>query len=386
MLSLRATVLLEKQMSQRTFLYQVNLTRDCNLRCTHCYIHSDTKAASKKMDIDSVVQIGKGIGEHMRGLGYERAEIHFIGGEPTMLGLQWFREAVPAFRSALGGGFCYDLSIVSNLISPDIVEIASLFDRVNTSWEPQTRFVSLAGLYKPALEAKWESSLLLLRQAGLVVGVTSAITRSLVEMGAQRVIEHLTKLGLTRIHFGFFIPEGDGLVHIDKNLPRFAETSQFLIDAANWAMLHRDNNPDLWINPFESLLLAIDRDEPVDDIVCPIVAGSIDINWDGNAASCLEAGGSDQPRWAGNVVKDGVAAVTQSPFFREEVARAARGAPGCITCEDFLICNAGCGVLAKYAAPDESDCHGFRRFITHVRKLHEKGARPRDIRFTGFAC
>lgn len=364
----------------KTYLYQINVTRDCNLRCTHCYIHSLVKKVSGEMERESIVKIARGIAEHMQQIGYDMAEIHIIGGEPTMLGPEYFEEVVPLIREALDDkGFGYELCLVSNLMHPEIVRFARLFDRINTSWEPVSRFP------KPKLEQKWRDSLVMLREAGIKFGVTTAVTKPVVDHGARAILERLYDVeGIKNIHFGFFIPSGDGLVNKGEIFPEFHETSAFLIEAAEWYRERRDADPDLFVNPAESMLAAIHSNEPMDDIVCPIIAGSMDIDWNGNAATCLEAGGNREAVWSGNVIKDSVANVASTDSFRRDVIKARRPNKACIGCDAYDFCRSGCGVLAKHWDPEKDlDCPGFKGFIDHMRGMHASGLRPKYDSYVG---
>jgi len=366
----------------RTYLYQINVTRDCNLRCTHCYIHSLVKKVSGRMDRGAILRIVDGIAHHMSGIDYDHAEIHVIGGEPTILGPEFFEDVVPEMRRRLDGmGFSYELCLVSNLLHRDIVRIARLFDRINTSWEPVSRFP------KPRLEQMWRDSVARLRDAGIEPSVTTSMTKPVVDLGATAVLERLCgQEGFRKIHFGFFIPSGDGLENREAIFPEFHETSAFLIEAANWYLERRASQPDLYVNPAESMLAAIHTNMPIDDIVCPIIAGSMDIDWNGNAATCLEAGGSRDAKWSGNVLDSSVAEVAASSDFRRDVIRASRPHRGCIGCDAYAFCRSGCGVLARHWNPDvDRDCPGFKGFIDYMRAMHADGARPRYLEYKGKA-
>ncbi|HCK18285.1 MAG TPA: radical SAM protein, partial [Thalassospira sp.] len=243
------------------------------------------KKASGKMSTDNFRKIFTGIAEHMAQIGYDHAEIHVIGGEPTILGLPFFEENIPVGRAALEEAaarmdkpFSFEIIMVSNLLSRDILPIANHFDRVNTSYEPETRFP------KPKLEQMWRDNLALLRDNGIDVGVTTAMTKHVINYGARTLLDYHYNQGIKQIHFGFFIPSGDGLVNRDEMFPEFVETSNFLIEAANWYFERRDDDPDLFVNPVESMLSGINSGEPLDDIVCPIIAGSMDIDWNGQTA------------------------------------------------------------------------------------------------------
>ncbi|NCQ51651.1 radical SAM protein [archaeon] len=373
---------------EKTFLYQINVTRDCNLRCTHCYIHSDIKAASKTMIGEQVISIAHGIVEHMKKINYKRAEIHFVGGEPTMLGLAFFKENILKFKEIVkNAGFDAEVMMISNLLHEDIVEIAKFFDRVTTSYEVNSRFVSLKGVYKPKLEQKWLENVKKLQAVGIDLGVTTAITKPVVDFGAGKLLSYFYENGIKQIHFGFFIPEGDGLINMKSIMPEFNETSDFLIDSAKWYLERRELDKNLWVNPFESMLSAIDSNEPLDDIVCPIISGSLDINWDGNSATCLESGGSNTPEWSGNIFETSISTVAASAHFMKKVLDAAKPQKICRTCEEYPICKSGCGVLFKFFDPIlDTECPGFKKFIKFVKVQNEAGLKPRYTKYLGKSC
>lgn len=66
----------------KVFLFQINVTRDCNLRCSHCYISSEVKALSQRITVPQFIKIVRDIGTYMLGSESTHAEIHIVGGEP----------------------------------------------------------------------------------------------------------------------------------------------------------------------------------------------------------------------------------------------------------------------------------------------------------------
>ncbi len=369
----------------KTYLYQINVTRDCNLRCTHCYIHSDVKAKSQNMQDMQIEFIAYGILEHMKAIHYRHAEIHFVGGEPTMLGLKFFQNNIPKVKSILANhGFTFEIMMISNLLSEDIVEIAKLFDRVTTSYEVGTRFVSVKGNYKKKLEDNWLENVHLLQKNNIDLGITTAVTKPVIEFGARKLLDYFYSHDIKQIHFGFFIPEGDGLENIEHIFPRFSQTSKFLIDASEWYLEKREIDDGLWVNPFESMLSGIDKNEPLDDIVCPMISGSMDINWDGWTATCLEAGGGNTPDWSGNIFETSIQSVAQTPHFKNAVNQASRPQKICRTCEEYRVCKSGCGVLFKFFDEKiDDECPGFKKFIQFVREKHTQGLKPRYSAYFG---
>lgn len=373
---------------QKSHLYQINVTRDCNLRCTHCYINSEAKDKSQNINDEQIIGIAHGILEHMTKIGYEHAEIHFVGGEPTMLGLKFFEDNIPKFRSIIDKGhFKYDLSMISNLLHPDILAISKFFDGVNTSYEIKTRFISKKGNDKPILEQKWLDNVHLLQENKIKLGITTAITKPVINFGAEKLLEFYLKNNIKQIHFGFFIPIGDGLINKIDILPSFEETSQFLIKASIWYIEKRLVIPDLFVNPFESMLSSIHNDEPLDDIVCPIIAGSMDINWDGNTTPCIAEGGEIDAPWTGNIFENSILKVSESEKYLKRVFEANKPQKICRTCDEYSVCKSACGILFKYFDSNiDTECPGFKKFIKFVRLQHEIGLIPKYFAYLGKSC
>jgi len=355
-----------------TFLYQVNVTRDCNLRCTHCYIHSDVKAASKIMSVPKFLSVIEQIRDHMLTIpNYKRAEIHVTGGEATMLGLPFFRHVVPAARDILSSlPQQVDFSIISNLLGHDAMDICKLFDGVNTSYEVDGRFP------KQKLEDRWVERANALMRDGVRMNLTTSITKPVVDFGAANIVDRLIGYGFNQMHFGFFIPSGDGEVNYDTIMPRFEETSDFLIELAEfyWPRRH-----DLFINPIESLIGSVLSGASSDDIACPIISGSLDVNWDGNALTCIEEGGSLNPEWLGNISSSSLVEITKSVKYLRQRARAFRPvADVCSKCSDYSICRSGCSVL-HHRWDGAGECPGFRKFISYIREKVDGGVGPRSF-------
>ncbi len=367
----------------KTFLYQINTTRDCNLRCTHCYISSDKKAQSQSMTqeqfLTSFRELAKFLNTRFALDRYQVAEVHVIGGEPTTLGRAFYDQAMPLVREILSGvRQQVKLSIVTNLLTDDAVHIAKLFDFVCTSYEVETRFISVGGRDLPKLEQIWNKHCATLRADGIQLNVTTAVTAQAVAKTAPALLDDLFSRGFRQMHLGFFIPSGDGRVYKDSVFPPFEDTSQFMIDAMTWYLERRDEYPDLYVNPMESMIEAIHEDEPFDDIVCPIIPGSIDVDWNGETVTCIEAGGEVDMTSLGNLFEVGLSEIINSPEYRREQSKAILPKPACVDCEELTVCQSACGVLHEHW-DGTGECPGYKRFITHVRSLvHEQGIKPKN--------
>jgi radical SAM protein with 4Fe4S-binding SPASM domain len=353
-----------------TFLAQINVTRDCNLRCNHCYIHSDTKRSSGFMDAARFVDTIRGLSVYLAtNPNYRLADVHVIGGEPTLLGVEYYRRVLPEARAILGGmTAAYSLRLVTNLLGEEALEIARMFDQVSTSYEVETRFP------KVALEARWMGRVAALQAEGRTLQVSVTMTKPVVERGAIAMLEHLVGLGLTHIHFGFFVPSGDAIVHEVLVRPSHEACATFLTDVAEWYLDRRDTTPGLLISPIESLLAGVETDDAIDDIVCPIISGCVDVNWNGDASSCLQTGGNKDAVVAGNVFAVSLQDVMSGLSIRREVVKANRPRMVCSTCEEYSLCRGACGVMHE-AWDGRGECPGFRSFIRYLRGRYAQGVR-----------
>lgn len=390
-------------MGRHSFLFQINVTRRCQLRCSHCYILSDKKTNSPDMTEDEFLHVVRGIVDHMKSdfefsRRYNFVDIHVIGGEPSMLGVDFFKSALPKAKEMLSEipqefSFC----IVTNLVTQEALDVARLFDKVATSYERSTRF------NKRKQEETWRNNVTTLMAESRIpdvpgpkdFSVTTALVRPVVQAGAVSMIEELVALGFTKMHFGFFIPSGDGDLNAKLVQPKHIETSQFYIDALDWYIANRDTIPDLWINPCESWLDAVYSNESADDVVCPIVHGALDIDSDGRTISCIEKGGTNDYHSHGNIfetketeTEDGTVSVEftttigdvlKSKSYLSEVKKARTLPEGCRDCDERFLCKANCGVLHEQWN-EKDECPGFKTFIKYARNLVENhGVLPQSV-------
>lgn len=372
---------------ESTFLFQLNVTRRCNLRCTHCYIDSDKKDVSPDWTPEEFFHVIDGICEYLTTdyngpRKYSRAEVHVIGGEPSELGIPFFSQVLGYASSAFDAlPHEIELSIVTNLLTPTALEVARMFDTVSTSFEIATRF------NKPKQQRMWESNVRTLFQEisnipDRKLAVTCAAVRPTVDYGAENLLNYLFDLGFRHMHLGFFIPSGDGLKNMNDVAVSHEETSQFYIDSFDWYLKKRS---EVWLNPMEGWIKSLRLGKSQDDVVCPIVSGALDIDGDGNTISCIEKGGELDYDSIGNLFErnDGVIAsdagafsttvsdILDSPAYLVEVAKANSLNPVCRSCEYQQLCVGNCGVLHGYW--DESgECPGFKKFIDYVRTNLEK--------------
>ena len=353
--------------SQRCVQVHLNLTRACNLRCTHCYITNVVKAHTDAMSEEDAIRTLRDFSEYYADFPDLWLDVTFIGGEPTLLGQGWFDRVMPqAHALARDGPVPMRFSLATNLLSRDAEAIAGWFHVIATSWDPTTRFISHSGAPKPALERVWSQRTQRLVDAGATVSVTATVTRPLIAMGVEPVLERLQSLSLSSVSFGFFIPAGEGGANASDLLPEAIDHSRFLIEAGEW-WLQSDRKMD--ISPVASSLDAWRSGRDSLGTICPMINGSLAVDTDGSAHPCFEAGSGDHPvDQLPNVFRDSVAHALRHPVTLKARLEAGLGHPGCRDCEFRLRCRSGCGVLAQRWAPENDlECPGFRTFHRWAR-------------------
>ena len=83
-------------MYDKVFLCQINVTRDCNLRCEHCYISTEKKVESKYMSEGDFKTVISQLCDFLESKPeYSSADVHVIGGEPTLLGEKFYDKLIP---------------------------------------------------------------------------------------------------------------------------------------------------------------------------------------------------------------------------------------------------------------------------------------------------
>ena len=122
-------------------------TAACNIRCRHCY-HADTKYDSQKMTEEILSSFLDALSPH-----YKRVRIIWHGGEPLLMGLEFYEKAYTLFEeNSKKYGTKFDFSIQTNgtLINK---EYAELFKKTAT-----TVSISYDGAYNKVLRQETEKT------------------------------------------------------------------------------------------------------------------------------------------------------------------------------------------------------------------------------------
>ena len=353
----------------KSLLIQFNVTRACNLRCTHCYISKEKKSNHQTITGEAFSYVLDKIGEFIlteTGATFSEIDLHVIGGEPTMLGEAFYEKNIrKLIEMSSRYGRKFNISIVSNLATKESLRSCMYFDSIATSYEFDSRFVSTKGRPLIHIQNTWLENINVLLRAGKTVNVTSAITKPATHHGAAKLLDYLYSIGFRGIHLGFFVLSGEGDLNKDTMCPTFSETSDFLIDAYEWYKNKVEIDPLLYVNPVESIIKSISTHTPNFDISCPIISGSIDIDANGDIRTCTSAGGEEGTVSFGNVFKQRIEDIYNGRLFARERALSSMPNSKCYGCHYIDICRSGCKIMQKHW-DGVTECPGFRSFMKYV--------------------
>jgi uncharacterized protein len=360
---------------------------DCNLACAYCFYRRKTgefpATAVHRMREDVLEEtIRQVLGQKIPAV-----SIGWQGGEPTLMGLDFFRKAVE-FQKKYGRGKSVGNGLQTNglLLDREWARFLREYNflvglSIDGPEDVHDRYRVKAGGQPTWAEAASRARLLLDEnvETNALVVVNAATVRR-----PRAIYDFLKNLGLVHMQF---IP----CVETDPDDPsRGASFSApdaaygaFLIDIFDlWSADFRDGEPATFIRYFDSLFhLYVDR-EPPDCTLRPECGSYLVVEHDGSVYAC------DffvEDRWKLGQVMDGrlvhmLNSARQNGFGRR---KADLPAP-CRACEWVRLCRGGC---PKDRDRDPRDrglnhfCSGTKTFLAHAdpvfRKLAEDWTRAR---------
>lgn len=354
------------------FFVTVSPLRECNLGCEHCCVPQEERegggrfASNPRMSVDQFSGIASGIATVMAEGRFKWADVRVVGGEPSMMGVDWWVSAGAQFRSRLDErGITYRLGVVSHLLSSQALRVAKLpvFDGVCSSYDVGGgRFLS------PRAEAKWAENVRSLLADGIRLSVSVTITRAAVKEGARAILDRLYDIGVRDIALSFCVPRGNAR---DRDtMPSFHETSAFQIEGAKWLMEKTARNEAVTIYPSSQFLKKFQSGGEAYSLTCSKASGGLDINPDGQCSGCPVETGGEAFKPVGNVFSEGVDGVVNGARFRRSIVQAKIPPRACLDCEELTFCEAGCGILREHWRPaEDTDCPGFRGYLKFLRSV-----------------
>ncbi|CAC9641528.1 radical SAM/SPASM domain-containing protein [bacterium endosymbiont of Bathymodiolus sp. 5 South] len=326
-------------------LFHINVTRQCQLACSHCYIDQDIRDNDQSMSVDKMQEIADVIGD-------TNADVHIIGGEPTLVGIDTHKQ----YLSILSKLPSSKIMIVTALQNARAVKVAKLYQNIATSYDPNARI--------EVNNDKWLERCKELRGCGNNVHLCVSLSQSVIDYGVSKALDEVYGFGFRSVHLAAMVPTMNALAET----PDPMITSQAMIESAEWALEKRRVGEDgIFVSPFDGLLQGMSN---YDGLRCPAGESCVNVEPNGKIHACVAKGGE---------VKDIVINQMQSTetqlssnAYILEVAQHNRSRTECFGCEFWITCKGGCRVLANTdIAKNSVECAGFKTFLNYVKgKVH----------------
>ena len=189
-------------------------TAECNLRCRHCY-HAKTDYVKNRMSISTLNKFLKCIASY-----YKDVKIIWHGGEPLLMGYEFFKEAYTLFKqfsAEYNIHFKFGIQTNGTLLDDDLID---LFVKTNTHIS-----ISFDGIYNDVLRQRTkevECVIDKLKNRGVEISCISTISSANVSH-MKEMYEYFKSLAIS-VKFNPIYPDGAATIN-----------NKFLITKEDWA-------------------------------------------------------------------------------------------------------------------------------------------------------
>ncbi|MDR2846389.1 MAG: radical SAM protein [Candidatus Methanoplasma sp.] len=332
-------------------------TLACNIDCRHCY-HTEEERAGDPISIERLDKLFKAVSEE-----YESAWFIWHGGEPLMLSLQFYRDAIALEEKYFGK----DSHRVGNTIQTNGTRLDRKFadfcrdNKINVG-------VSYEGEFNDVLRertADVEKNLELLRKKEYVFSVSSTISSGTVSK--QTEIYKTFRDRKMAVSFSPVIPAGCAAVHSDL-VPNAEEYVSSSIETFDLWLKDKDSEIPL-IPHYLYVLNALGEPVESDCAHTSCLTKWLCIYPNGDLYPCAK--GCPSEFRLGNI--DAVSQISDafaSEGFKKILIGTIQRREKCKQCSIFEYCNGGCSIDAYYESgidnKEGDSCRIYREIFTHV--------------------
>lgn len=341
----------------------LKVTRLCNLRCTYCHDWSASPASG--MTTPVLLRV---IAESLScGAGAIDFVLH--GGEPLMMGRQTFRKLLALQAHLLRPSQSVRMHVQTNatLVDEWWISALSLFGiKVSVSLDgpaavhDRTRIDTLGrGTFKRVVDG-----LHLLQRNGLLSGTLIVVSREVLSIGAEHVLQFLNDGDISSVSF---LPErpaaGSGVPESNVSADEFV---QFLIafDTANRGGKYKHVN----VRELDAVANVL-RGVPSQfcELAGNCVGTFVSVDANGDVSHCDKYVG-DGDYVVGNLNEHRLSEILRSERMRAVAERAYAPLKGLSSCPFFTMCQGWCP-HERYVAPMTSrPCCGLSALFEHLQK------------------
>jgi radical SAM protein with 4Fe4S-binding SPASM domain len=279
-------------------------------------------------------------------IGDSYADVHIIGGEPTLVSIDIHRQYLKILSLLKNS----KIMIVTALQNARAVKVASLYKNVATSYDPNARV--------EINNEKWIDRCRTLTANGSKVHVCTSLSNSVIKYGVSKVLNELYNFDFKSIHLAALVPTSNAL----DETPDPMATSQAMIKSGDWVQDKRKTDKDIFVSPFDGLMQGMSN---YDGLKCPAGDSCVNVEPNGQIHACVARGGEIKD------VKNNHQSIKEqlnNNSYRLEVAQHNRSRIECLGCEFWNTCKGGCRVLADTEiAKQSSECAGFKTFLNYAK-------------------
>jgi radical SAM protein with 4Fe4S-binding SPASM domain len=340
----------------------VKPTNACNVGCTHCYLPESVRANKSRMTAETLLATAHFISSMQKRGHQESAHILWHGGEPLMIGADWYFRAGEVLDRELPD---HSESMQTSLIPLRREHLALINQRhggfVGSSIDfSQRQFHNSVEEY----HKRWMDKVTLARDNGITV--------------IPGVVPTRRELGREAFMVKWFVDRGFEAFNID----RYNAYNTYFEDRAS-----NLQHSYFLMGLFDALMEEMDRTGSAPLVgaikasITGVLAGRGGDRWGGTCQNdfiVVEPDGSlntcpDKSSFEdsfGNVTK-GYDDFAKNKFRRKWVRHQefSHKESHCFSCENQPFCQSGCPITPNGTKHGEDECSGYRSYLAHVRRF-----------------
>lgn len=342
------------------FIFTLMPSLRCSLNCPHCYLSLDQRRNSPIMSLKDLETTARKVDDYYAASGIKNKIMVFYwyGGEPTEMGIDYFKEATEMLNKIFSKekGYTTKHTVLTSLLKVD-GDVWFPFFRDYCDNHFQSSFDGF--MRSKNYVKKWEVKIREAKEFGLDIGTISVVNHELLKDGPRNVIQYLSELGISETSFlPFMLNEQNSGSKYDKYAPTMNAWSDFMIEISKYYfeakkegrfvpeigqqsfILHQMTQPPLANTAGQTLFLL-----PNGDFVLPD----------------YKNGYQEYMRVFGNILKDDFETVLNSPerksYMRKQVMRDNQEI--CLDCEHSDKC-----VMEFWKENrKDDDCFGGKKYV-----------------------
>ena len=319
-------------------------TERCQLRCKHCFVNEDLLRRSPRWDLATFERVMRRFQEYFarHPVPGRQFQLHWHGGEPTLMGPEFYRAALPlAWRMLRDVGVTLSTTLQTNLLLIDERWIALLKQHfkgtVGTSFDWGLRHVD--GSWE-RFRDRWLAKYRQCREAGLQVGVITVVNRSCIDI-PDEVYDFFNDLGCTFETYPM-APwgEGNGKANIGEYGITAEQYGRWLLRI--WTRFREDPEPRTQPVFLQRIARALQHGEPVGNHMAgDCAARNLIVSTDGTVSYCPALAGSREHIY-GSLLETDLETLLKSRIRMLVFKRQTLLPEECRACRWRHVCRGGC--------------------------------------------